>query len=103
MATYAALRMYVDSWRWEGVPFYVRAGKSLAMTTTEVMIELKNTPQVVIKEPPPIMGNYLRFRLSPNVVIALGSRTKTPGDKMIGQPIELVAVDQAEQGSEGRM
>ena len=103
MATYAALRMYVDSWRWQGVPFYVRAGKSLAMTTTEVMIEFKNPPQVVFKEAAPSMGNYLRFRLSPNVVIALGARAKTPGDKMVGAPLELVAVDQAEQGHDGRM
>lgn len=103
MATYAALRMYVDSWRWEGVPFYVRAGKSLAVTTTEVMIEFNNPPQVVFKEAAPSMGNYIRFRLSPNVVIAMGARAKTPGDKMIGQPLELVAVDAAEQGHEGRM
>jgi glucose-6-phosphate 1-dehydrogenase len=103
MATYAALRMYIDSWRWQGVPFYVRAGKSLAMTTTEVMIELNNPPQVVFKEAAPSMGNYLRFRLSPSVVIALGARAKTPGDKMIGEPIELVAVDEPEQGRDGRM
>src|SRR5262249_11817048 len=61
MATYAALRMYVDSWRWHGVPFYVRAGKALAMTCTEVTIELNNPPQVVFKEAPLRMGNYLRF------------------------------------------
>jgi glucose-6-phosphate 1-dehydrogenase len=103
MATYAALRMYVDSWRWEGVPFFVRAGTALAMTTTEVMIEFNNPPQVVFKEAAPSMGNYLRFRLSPNVVIALGARAKSPGDKMIGAPLELVAVEQAEQGHDGRM
>ena len=64
MATYAALRLYVDSWRWEGVPFYVRAGKALAVTCTEVVIELKNPPQVVFREPPPKMGNTIRLRLS---------------------------------------
>jgi glucose-6-phosphate 1-dehydrogenase len=103
MATYAALRMYVDSWRWEGVPFFVRAGKSLAMTCTEVMIELKNPPQVVFKEPAPPMGNYIRFRLGPHVMIALGARSKTPGDKMAGKPRELVFVDEPAQGEEGRM
>src|SRR5207244_839865 len=103
MATYAALRMYVDSWRWEGVPFYVRAGKSLAMTTTEVMIEFNNPPQVVFKEAAPSMGNYIRFRLSPNVVIALGARAKEYGDRMVGKPIELSIVEEPAQGTEGRM
>jgi glucose-6-phosphate 1-dehydrogenase len=103
MATYAALRLYVDSWRWEGVPFYVRAGKSLAMTVTEVMVELKNPPQVVFKEPPPPMGNYIRFRVSPNVVIALGARAKVPGEKMTGKPTELCVVEAAKPGEAGRL
>ena len=103
MATYAALRLYVDSWRWEGVPFYVRAGKSLKMTTTEVFIEFKNPPQVVFSEPTPSMGNYVRFRLSPQVVIAIGARAKRPGEGMAGQPVELSVVDGAEQGEAGRM
>jgi len=103
MATYAALRLYVDSWRWEGVPFYVRAGKSLAMTCTEVMVELKNPPQVVFKEPAPSMGNYIRFRVSPKVTIALGARAKVPGEKMTGAPVELTFLEEPEQGHEGRM
>jgi glucose-6-phosphate 1-dehydrogenase len=103
MATYAALRLYVDSWRWEGVPFYVRAGKSLAMTCTEVMVEFKNPPQVVFKEPPPSMGNYLRFRVSPNVTIALGARAKKHGEKMVGEPTELSVVEEPVQGIDGRM
>src|SRR3954451_15939656 len=73
MATYAALRLHVDSWRWEGVPFFVRAGKCLKLTCTEVVIELKNPPQVVFSEPTPSIGNYYRFRLSPTVEIALGA------------------------------
>lgn len=89
MATYAALKLYVDSWRWEGVPFYVRAGKSLAQTCTEVIIELKNPPQVVFKESAPAIGNIFRFRLSPNIVIGLGARVKNPGEKMTGTPVEL--------------
>jgi glucose-6-phosphate 1-dehydrogenase len=103
MATYAALRMFVDSWRWDGVPFFVRAGKSLAKTCTEVMIEFKNPPQVVFKEPAPKMGNYLRFRLNPTVEIALGTRAKTPGERMVGQPVELSVVAQPGQGEDGRM
>src|SRR5262249_44267766 len=74
--TYAALRLYVDSWRWAGVPFYVRAGKALKTTTTEVIVELQNPPQVVFSEPAPSMGNYVRFRLSPEVVIAVGAQAK---------------------------
>jgi glucose-6-phosphate 1-dehydrogenase len=103
MATYAALRLHVDSWRWAGVPFYVRAGKCLAKTTTEVLIEFKNPPQVVFTEPPPACGNYVRFRLSPEVVIAIGARAKRPGESMVGQPLELSVVDQPQQGAEGRM
>ena len=103
MATYAALRLSVDSWRWEGVPFYVRAGKCLAQTVTEVTIEFKNPPQVVFTEPAPAMGNYVRFRLSPHVAIALGARAKRPGEGMSGQPMELLVSDQGEQGEAGRM
>src|SRR5205814_10136678 len=69
MATYAALRLYVDSWRWDGVPFYVRAGKALAKTVTEVIIELKRPPQCVFNEPTPARGNHIRMRVSPIVQI----------------------------------
>jgi glucose-6-phosphate 1-dehydrogenase len=95
MATYAALRLYIDSWRWEGVPFYVRAGKSLKMTCTEIVVELKNPPQVVFSEPTPSVGNYVRFRLNPQVAIAVGARAKRPGEGMAGEPLELSVVDQA--------
>jgi len=103
MATYAALRLHVDSWRWEGVPFYVRAGKCLATTCTEVIVELKNPPQVVFSEPTPHMGNHVRFRLGPQVVIAVGARAKRPGERMAGQPVELSVVEQPLQGEHGRM
>jgi glucose-6-phosphate 1-dehydrogenase len=103
MATYAALRLQIDSWRWDCVPFYVRAGKSLAKTVTEVTIELRKPPPVVFSEPPPPCGNYVRFRLSPSVVIALGARTKRPGEGMVGDPVELVVTEGSEQGKAGRM
>jgi glucose-6-phosphate 1-dehydrogenase len=103
MATYAALRLYVDSWRWDGVPFYVRAGKSLKMTCTEVFVELKNPPQVVFTEATPSVGNYLRFRLNPQVAIAIGARAKRPGEGMAGQPTELSVVERPEQGQGARM
>jgi len=101
--TYAALRLMVDSWRWQGVPFFVRAGKSLARTVTEVTIEFKNPPQVVFAEPAPATGNHVRFRLSPEVAIALGARAKEPGEGMVGHPVELSVVEGAEQGKSGRM
>jgi glucose-6-phosphate 1-dehydrogenase len=103
MATYAALHLFVDSWRWAGVPFYVRAGKSLAKTVTEVTVELQHPPAVVFKEAPPAQGNHLRFRLSPEVVIAVGAQAKRPGEGMRGAPVELSVVDQPAQGSDGRM
>jgi glucose-6-phosphate 1-dehydrogenase len=101
--TYAAVRLHVDSWRWQGVPFVVRAGKCLATTATEVFVEFRGAPPVVFPEPAPSLGNYIRFRLSPHVAIALGARAKRPGEGMVGQPVELLVTDQGAQGSEGRM
>ncbi|HEU4563700.1 MAG TPA: glucose-6-phosphate dehydrogenase [Gemmatimonadaceae bacterium] len=92
--TYAAVRMHVDSWRWADVPFFIRTGKCLAMTATEVMVELKNPPQVVFNEPVPAMGNYVRFRLGPQVAIGLGARAKRPGELMAGRPTELSVMEQ---------
>jgi glucose-6-phosphate 1-dehydrogenase len=103
MATYAALRLHVDSWRWDGVPFYVRAGKALAKTITEVIIELKKPPQVVFAEHAPARGNYVRLRVSPAVQIAIGARSKRPGEGMTGEQVELLVSEGAEQGQAGRM
>jgi glucose-6-phosphate 1-dehydrogenase len=103
MATYAALELHVDSWRWDGVPFYVRAGKCLAKTVTEVTIVLKRPPQVVFGERTPVVGNYLRFRLSPIVAIAIGARAKHPGEGMTGDATELSVIEGPEQGQAGRM
>ncbi len=101
IGTYAALRLNVDSWRWAGVPFYVRAGKSLAMTVTEVLVEFKNPPQVVFNEPTPSVGNYVRLRLGPQVAIALGGRAKRPGEGMSGRDVELCVVEHPSEGSLG--
>ncbi len=92
--TFAAVQLHIDSWRWAGVPFYIRAGKSLAMTATEVIVELKTPPQVVFREASAAMGNYVRFRLGPDVVIALGVSAKRPGEGMAGQATELSLVRQ---------
>ena len=94
VATYAALRLDVDSWRWADVPFYVRAGKCLKTTTTEVFVELKVAPQVVFAEARPSVGNYVRFRLNPQVAIAIGARGKRPGEMMAGRDVELSVVEQ---------
>jgi glucose-6-phosphate 1-dehydrogenase len=103
VATFAALRLHLDSWRWHGVPFFIRAGKCLPVTRTEVIVELKNPPPVVFRESVPKLGNYVRLRLSPTLEIALGARTKRPGERMVGQPIELNLVDRPDQGCGGRM
>lgn len=94
VSTYAALRLHVDSWRWEGVPFLVRAGKCLRTTCTEVVVELKAAPPVVFAEPPAALGNYVRFRLGPEVAIAIGAAIKKPGDDLVGRPVELSVVRQ---------
>jgi glucose-6-phosphate 1-dehydrogenase len=91
--TFAAVRLHVDSWRWEGVPFYIRAGKRLPASTTEVLVTLKRPP---LRRVGPEETNYLRFRLSPDVIIALGARVKKPGAEMISEPTELKLLHQSE-------
>lgn len=92
--TFAALRLHVDSWRWQGVPFFVRAGKCLPVTATEVVVDLHYPPQVVFEADKPSRPNYFRFRLGPNVVIALGTRAKAPGEAMAGEEVELNVLHQ---------
>lgn len=89
--TYAAVRLHIDSWRWAGVPFYVRAGKELPVTCTEVRVELHRPPYNVFSsfEEMPHDNNYVRFRLSPEMVIAIGAMTKAPGEGLSGRPVEL--------------
>jgi len=89
--TFAAVRFFVDTWRWAGVPFIVRTGKHLPLTTTEIRAEFQSPPQRVfaLSEAGPLSPNYLRMRLSPTVSIALGARTKNAGDRMVGRPVEL--------------
>jgi glucose-6-phosphate 1-dehydrogenase len=89
--TFAALCLHIDTWRWEGVPFYIRTGKCLPITTTEVFIDLKRTPIAIFDETNPAQSNYFRFRLSPEVVISEGARVKRPGEAMVGDAVELVA------------
>jgi glucose-6-phosphate 1-dehydrogenase len=92
--TFVAAKLEIDTWRWAGVPFYVRAGKRLPLTTTEVMVEFRRPPLAVFGELIPSRSNHLRLRLGPDVRIALGMRVKVAGEQMIGEDIELVATEQ---------
>ena len=87
--TFAAIRFHIDTWRWAGVPFYVRTGKKLPLTATEIRVALKPPPQAVFDEP--THTNTVRFRLSPNVAISLGAWVKAPGDAMVGHDVDLLA------------
>jgi glucose-6-phosphate 1-dehydrogenase len=89
--TYVAVRLEVESWRWAGVPFYIRSGKRLPVTATEVLVELKRPPRDVFGEPSPGHPNHVVFRLGPDMGIMLSARTKLPGDEMRGEDVELVA------------
>jgi len=96
--TYAALRLDIDSWRWSGVPFYLRAGKCLPVTATEVVVDLRPPPARVFGELGPEQPNYLRFRVGPDVAIALGAHAKRAGPTMHGRDVELFVA--AQQGDE---
>jgi glucose-6-phosphate 1-dehydrogenase len=91
--TFCAVRLFIDSWRWEGVPWYLRSGKYLPDTATEVIVELKPPPQRLFADSAPIPkvgpANYLRFRLSPSSAIALAARVKLAGKDFVGEQREL--------------
>jgi glucose-6-phosphate 1-dehydrogenase len=89
--TFCAMRLHVDSWRWEGVPWYIRSGKYLPATATEVLVQLKPPPQKLFADSEPAAGrtNYLRFRLSPNSAVALAARVKLAGKEFAGEQREL--------------
>ena len=86
--TYAALRLEINSWRWKGVPFYIRAGKLMPVTATEVVVKLRQPPALYAGLMPP--PNYFRFRVTPTLVIAIGAFVKVPGHRLSGEPVELV-------------
>ncbi len=88
--TYVAIRLSLDSWRWHGVPFYIRAGKSLPLTATEVIVKLKQSPPLFTDRPE---HNYCRFRVTPNLEIAVAAQVKIPGDEMRGKMTELMATE----------
>jgi len=88
--TFSAMRIDLDSWRWQGVPFFIRAGKQLPVTATEVVVSLRRPPQQVFPDLIPEQSNYFRFRLGPSAVaIAVGARIKRRGAENVGEPVEL--------------
>jgi glucose-6-phosphate 1-dehydrogenase len=89
--TFVALCFYIDNWRWAGVPFYIRAGKCLPLTATEVFVSLKNPPHSVFGDGASSQRNYFRFRLNPDFAISVGARIKAGGEAMVGEEVELVA------------
>ncbi len=88
--TFVAARLRIDSPRWDGVPFFIRAGKCLPTTMSEVLVTLK---PAALNTLCPGQANYVRFRLSPEMVIAIGALVKRPGEQLIGDPIELKVVN----------
>jgi glucose-6-phosphate 1-dehydrogenase len=94
--TFCALRLYIDSWRWDGVPWYLRSGKCLAETAAEVLVELKPPPQRLFADSARAncLANYLRFRLSPSAAVALAARVKRAGKEFVGDQRELYLLDE---------
>jgi len=94
--TFCALRLFIDSWRWAGVPWYLRSGKCLAATAAEVIVALKAPPQRLFADsaPPTGLANYLRFRLSPSSAVALAARVKRAGKEFVGDQRELYLLDE---------
>jgi glucose-6-phosphate 1-dehydrogenase len=95
--TFVALRLHIDNSRWAGVPFYIRAGKRLPATATEVRIELKHPAHLIFDHGNPGQPNYVRFRLGPDVVIAAGAKVKAPGEGMVGEAVELIVRHQPDE------
>jgi glucose-6-phosphate 1-dehydrogenase len=98
--TFCALRLFIDSWRWQGVPWYLRSGKCLPVTAAEVIVQLKAPPQQLFADSAPIdeRANYLRFQLSPHSTVALAARVKRFGAEFVGNQRELSLIDEQPAG-----
>lgn len=94
--TFCALRLFIDSWRWEGVPWYLRSGKCLPETVAEILVQLKPPPAKLFADSQPATGraNYLRFRVSPCSAVALAARVKRSGKEFVGDQRELFLLDE---------
>jgi glucose-6-phosphate 1-dehydrogenase len=93
--TYFAAKFWIDNWRWAGVPIYVRTGKDLAVTATEIVVQFKRPPLETFGEIVPALSGRMRMRLSPDISIGLGLRVKAPGERMVGNDVELILTRQA--------
>lgn len=92
--TYAAAKLFIDSWRWEGVPIFIRTGKCLPVSVAEAVVQFKKPPRETFGEIKALGCGHMRFRIQPDVAIALGTRVKVPGDRMIGDDVELTLTRQ---------
>jgi glucose-6-phosphate 1-dehydrogenase len=92
--TFVALRFEINSWRWKGVPFFIRAGKNLAVTATDVIVKLRQPPAIFSGVPLP--SNYVRFRVTPNLQIAIGALVKKAGEPLEGEHIELLISEESD-------
>lgn len=92
--TFVAVRLAIDNWRWAGVPIFIRCGKKLPLTSTEVMVEFKRPPKETFGEIVPVLSSHMRMRISPDISISMGVRVKKPGGRMAGEDVELTFVRQ---------
>jgi len=93
--TFVAVKLFIETWRWAGMPIYIRAGKMLPVTATEILVEFKRPPIETFGEIVPSTSAHLRMRINPDISIAMGVRVKTPGERMIGSDVELTLTEQA--------
>jgi glucose-6-phosphate 1-dehydrogenase len=95
--TFAALRLQVDSWRWDGVPFFIRAGKCLPTTKAEVIVQLRRPPLTRLG---PRDDNTIRLRPSPGFSISIGTQVKRRGEQLTSETIELDVVRHPDGGEQ---
>jgi len=93
--TFVAVKLFIDTWRWAGVPIYIRAGKNLPVTATEIIVNFKRPPRETFEDVLPLNSGHVRVRISPDVGIAMGVRVKRPGERMVGQDVEMMLTSQA--------
>ena len=92
--TFVAIKLFIDSWRWADVPIYIRAGKNLPLTATELVVQFRRPPRETFGELVPLSSSHVRMRISPDVSIGMGLRVKQPGERMAGEDVELVLTEQ---------
>ena len=91
--TFVAVKMFIDTWRWAGVPIYIRGGKFLPVTAAEVVMHFKRPPRETFEELVPLSSGHMRMRISPDVSIAMGVRVKQPGERMVGEDVEMILTE----------